>query len=56
METWNLLLLLQTFQLWVCTIAQHSIPLLSAGTKLVPPFWSGVYLAREEVQMKVVIL
>jgi len=38
LETWNLLLLLQTSQLWMCTsVAHHSTPLLSAGTKLVPP-------------------
>ena len=30
-------------------LAQHSISLLSAGTTLVTPFWSGRYLAREEV-------
>ena len=37
-------------------LAQHSIPLVSAGTTLVPPFRSGRYLAREEVLMRVVIL
>ena len=35
--------------------AQHSIPLLSGDITLVPPFWSGWYLAREEVLMRVVI-
>ena len=37
------------------TLAQHSIPLLSAGTTLVPLFWSGKCLAREEVLISVVI-
>jgi len=37
-------------------LAQHSIPLLSAGTTLVPPFWSGRYLARVKVLMRVTIL
>jgi len=37
-EKYNLLLLLQTFQLWICTVAQHLIPLLSPGTTLVPLF------------------
>ena len=37
-------------------LAQHSISLLSAGTTLVPPFWSGMYLAREQALMRVVIL
>jgi len=36
--------------------AQHSISLLSAGTILVPPFWSGRYLVREEVLIRTVIL
>jgi len=35
--------------------AQQSIPVLSADITLVPPFWSGRYLAREEVLMRVVI-
>jgi len=30
--------------------------LVSAGTTLVPPFWSGRYLAREEVLLRVAIL
>jgi len=38
LEKYNILLLLQTFQLWICTMAQHLIPLLSAGTTLVPSF------------------
>jgi len=37
-------------------LGQHSIPLLSAGTTLVPPFWSGRYMAREEILMRIVIL
>jgi len=37
-------------------LAQHSLPLVSAGTTLVPPFWSGRYLAREEVLLRVAIL
>jgi len=37
-------------------LVQHSIPLLSAGTTLVPPFWSGRYLARKGVLMRVVII
>jgi len=37
-------------------LSQHSIPLLSAGTTLGPPFSSGRCLAREEVLMRVVIL
>jgi len=37
-EKYNILLLLQRFQLWIRTIAQHLIPLLSSGTTLVPPF------------------
>jgi len=48
-EKYNILPLLQTFQLWICTIAQHLIPLLSAGTTLVPTFWSRRYLVREKV-------
>jgi len=56
LEIWNLLLLLQTTQLWVCTLVHHSIPLLSGGKTLVPQFWSGRYLAREELLMRVVIL
>jgi len=32
------------------------MPLLSAGITLVPPFWSGKYLTREEVLKKVVIV
>jgi len=56
LETWNLLLLLQASQLWMCTEAHYSIPLLSEGTTLVPPFWSGRYLAREDVLMTVAIL
>jgi len=35
-------------------LTQHSMPLLSAGTTLVSPFWSGSYLTGEEVLMKVV--
>ena len=37
-------------------LAQHSISPISGGTTLVPLFWSGRYLAREEVLMRVVIL
>jgi len=37
-------------------LAQHSIPLVLAGTTLAPPFWSGRNLAREEVLMRIVIL
>jgi len=37
-------------------LAQHSIPLLSAGTTFDPPIWSGRYLTWEEVLMKVVIV
>ena len=37
-------------------LAQHSMPLLSVGTALVPPFWSGRYLAREEVLARVKII
>jgi len=37
-------------------LSQHSIPLLSAGTTLVPPFWSGMCPAREEVLIRVVFL
>jgi len=37
-------------------LAQHSIPLLSAGTILVPLFWSRRYLSREEALMRTVIL
>ena len=36
-------------------LAQHSIPIVSAGTTLVPPFWSGRYLARGEVLLRVAI-
>ena len=37
-------------------LAQHSIPLIFAGTILVPPFWSGRYLASKEIFMRVPIL
>ena len=37
-------------------LAQYSIPLLSAGTTFVTPFWSGRCLAREEVIMRIVII
>jgi len=42
--------------LQAATLAQHSMPLLSAGTTLVPRFWSGRYLTRKEVLMKVAIV
>jgi len=37
-------------------LAEHSIRVVSAGTTLVPPFWSKKYLAREEVLTRVAIL
>jgi len=37
-------------------LTQHSMPLLSADTTLVPHFWSGSYLTGEDVLMKVVII
>jgi len=55
LETWNFSVLVRTFSREYA-IAQHSIPLLSAGTTLVPSFCSGRFLAREEILMRIVIL
>jgi len=45
LETQNLLLLLRTFQLWICTsITPNTSSLQALHSK--PPFWSGRYLAR----------
>jgi len=35
-------------------LAQHSIPRLSVGTTLVPPFWSWRYMTGEGLLMRVV--